>query len=89
MGKHDDNMEKKHNKSHHNHHEMMIQDFKKRFFVSMILTVPILILSPMIQSWFNIDVSFVGSDYVLFALATILFFYGGWPFLKGLVDELK
>ena len=89
MGKHDDNMEKKHNKSHHNHHEMMIQDFKKRFFVSMILTVPILILSPMIQSWFNIDVSFVGSDYVLFALATILFFYGGWPFLKGLKDEFS
>lgn len=74
---------------HTAHHEMMIEDFKKRFFVSMVLTIPILLLSPMIQEWFNLNISFTGDSYVLFGLSTLIYFYGGWPFLKGLVDELK
>ena len=78
---------KKHD--HDNHHEMMIEDFKRRFFISLIVTIPILILSPMIQEWTNISISFTGSNYVLFALSTFIYFYGGWPFLKGLVDELR
>ncbi|HZJ68986.1 MAG TPA: heavy metal translocating P-type ATPase, partial [Candidatus Eisenbacteria bacterium] len=68
---------------------MMIQDFKKRFFISLIVTIPILILSPMIQEWTNIEIVFRGSKYILFALATFIFFYGGWPFLIGLKDELQ
>jgi P-type Cu2+ transporter len=68
---------------------MMIQDFKKRFWVSMVLTVPILVLSEMIQQWFGFKLEFQGDKYILFGLSTILFFYGGWPFLKGLADELK
>lgn len=74
---------------HKNHHEMMIEDFKTRFFISMIVTIPILILSPMIQEWTNIRVDFAGSSYVLLALSTFIYFYGGWPFLTGLKDELK
>lgn len=74
---------------HHNHHEMMIEDFKRRFFISLIVTIPILILSPMIQDWLNIEFTFTGSNYILFALSTFIYFYGGWPFLKGLKDELK
>jgi len=77
------------NQHHHNHHEMMIKDFKRRLFVSLIVTVPLLVLSPMIQEWANISISFSGSKYVLFGLATFVYFYGGWPFLKGLIDELK
>ena len=77
------------NHDHHNHHEMMIKDFKTRFFISLIVTIPILILSPMIQSWFNFSVKFSGDKYVLLALATFIFFYGGWPFLKGLKEELE
>ncbi|MBD3626529.1 copper-translocating P-type ATPase [Cyclobacterium sp.] len=77
------------NHSHHEHHAMMIQDFKKRFWVSLVLTVPILALSEMIQQWFGFELTFNGDKYLLFGLATILFFYGGWPFLKGLADELK
>lgn len=76
-------------KHHHNHHEMMINDFKRRFFVSLVVTVPLLILSPMIQEWTNISISFLGSNYILFGLASFVYFYGGWPFLKGLIDELK
>jgi Cu2+-exporting ATPase len=73
----------------HSHHGGMIDDFKKRFYVVLILTVPIMALSPMIQHWLNVDWSFAGSGYVLLALSTIVFFYGGWPFLQGLVSEVK
>ncbi len=75
--------------SHHNHHEMMIKDFKRRFFVSLVVTVPLLALSPMIQKWTGISIIFAGSNYILFGLASFVYFYGGWPFLKGLFDELK
>ncbi len=75
--------------SHHDHHAHMIEDFKKRFWISMVLTVPVLILSPMIQSFLGISWGFSGDHFVLFGLASFAFFYGGWPFLKGLYDELK
>lgn len=72
-----------------NHHAMMIADFKKRFYVVLILTIPIMLLSTMIQHFMKVDWQFAGSQYILFALSTIVFFYGGFPFLKGLVDEVK
>jgi len=68
---------------------MMIRDFRRRFFVSLGLTIPILVLSPTIQGILGHGLTFTGRPYVLFALATVIFFYGGWPFLKGLIDELK
>ena len=74
---------------HGDHHAMMVEDFRKRFFVSLILMVPILLLSPMIQMFMGVDWSFQGDKYILFGLSTILFFYGGWPFLTGAVDEFK
>lgn len=73
----------------HDHHKMMIQDFKRRFWVATLLTLPVLLLSPMIQSWIGVDWSFKGDNIVLFALSSIIFFFGGWPFLKGLGSELK
>jgi Cu2+-exporting ATPase len=73
----------------HDHHKMMIADFKKRFFVVLVLTGPIMLLSEMIQHWLNIHISFTGSQYLLLSLSSIVFFYGGWPFLKGLVDEMR
>lgn len=74
---------------HHGHHAHMIEDFKKRFWVSIVLTVPILALSKMIQEWLGFEFGFAGDQYVLFGLSSVIFFYGGWPFLKGLVDEVK
>ena len=73
----------------HDHHAMMIGDFKKRFYVVLVLTIPIMLLSEMIQHWLNIHISFPGSKYVLLVLSTIVFFYGGWPFLKGWFSEMK
>jgi P-type Cu2+ transporter len=78
-----------HQHGHHDHHAMMIEDFKKRFWISLVLTVPILALSHMIQQLLGFELTFFGDQYVLFGLSSILFFYGGWPFLKGLWDELK
>src|SRR5689334_22775126 len=75
--------------SHRDHHLMMIADFKKRFYVVLILTIPIMLLSQMIQHWLNFQISFTGSQYVLLALSSIVFFYGGLPFLKGWLDEMK
>lgn len=73
------------------HHEHMLQDFRRRFWISLILTLPVLALSKMIQGWLGLEetLSFAGDQYVQYGLATIVFLYGGWPFLKGLVDELK
>ena len=71
------------------HHAMMVQDFKRRFWVSLAVMIPIMILSPMIQMFLGVDWRFPGDSYVLLVLSTFLFFYGGWPFLKGAKDELK
>lgn len=73
----------------HNHHAMMIADFRKRFYVVLALTIPIMLLSTMIQHFIGVDWRFIGSSYILFALSSVVFFYGGWPFLTGLVNEAK
>ena len=70
-------------------HKAMVADFRKRFFVVLILTMPILLLSEMVQHWSGIHLTFSGSQYVLFALSTVVFFYGGYPFLAGLIIEVK
>jgi P-type Cu2+ transporter len=92
-----DNHKHEHHNHHHehsshdhsDHHAMMIRDFRKRFRISLLITIPIFILSPMIQGLLGYSFGINYSDYVLFALSTFVFFYGGWPFLTGLADELK
>ena len=76
---------------HGSHHAMMVADFKKRFWISLIISIPVLLLSPLIQRFLGIEgaIAFTGDKYVLFVLSSAIFFYGGWPFLKGIYDELK
>jgi len=76
---------------HTSHHAMMIKDFRKRFWISLIITFPTLVLSPMIQDimGYSLEVFPAFDKYILFVLSTVVFFYGGWPFLTGIVDELK
>ena len=93
-GGHDVSMSSAHNDqehSDHDHHAYMIADFRRRFWVSLVLTLPILILSlaPQTLLGFSRVLSFPGYLYLLFGLSSAAFFYGGWPFLEGLVDELK
>ncbi|MBU2493294.1 MAG: copper-translocating P-type ATPase [Bacteroidetes bacterium] len=89
MKHHDHKANGKHN--HHDHHAHMVEDFKKRFWISLIFTIPILLLSPLIQELIGLkdSLNFTGDLYLLFALSSFVFFYGGYPFLKGLIDELK
>ncbi len=70
-------------------HIHAMADFRQRFIVSTILTVPILILSSTIQSVFGFTLVFPGSDLLLFLLATAVYFYGGYPFLTGIFEELR
>lgn len=90
---HDEHHDQHEHHNHHGHgghdHSAMVTDFKKRFFISLIVTIPILILSPMIQEFMNVDWRFSNDQYILFVLASFVFFYGGWPFMTGAVDELK
>src|SRR3989344_21094 len=75
---------------HNNHHERMIADFRMRFFISLLFTVPILALSPEIISFFGIStIVFEGEGYIRLLLATFVYFYGGLPFLKGLLNEVR
>ncbi|MBI5661549.1 MAG: copper-translocating P-type ATPase [Ignavibacterium album] len=77
--------------SHSEHEGHTIEGFRKRFWISIAFTIPILILSPMIQHFLGLKeaLRFNGDVFVLFALSSFVFFYGGFPFLKGLIDELK
>jgi len=88
MDKHSMQGHKKHHPSAE-HHKMMMKDFKKRFVVSTALTIPILLLSPLIQRFLGFTFAFAGDRYVLFALSAIVYFYGGKPFLLGMRDELR
>ena len=80
-----------HGEMGHDHHAMMVADFRRRFWVSLVLSVPVLLLSPAIQAFLRLGdaLRFPGDALVVFALSTVVFFYGGWPFLKGFVSEVK
>ncbi|WP_457557210.1 copper-translocating P-type ATPase [Candidatus Harpocratesius sp.] len=74
---------------HSSHHKKMIKDFKRRFIIATITTIPILVLSPTIQSWIGYELKFTGIEIILLFLSSFIYFYGGWPFLKGIVSEIK
>jgi Cu2+-exporting ATPase len=74
---------------HDKHAGHSVADFWKRFVISTIVSIPVLLLSPMIQQWFGFRISFPGDSYALFAFSTFIFLYGGYPFLKGLYDEVR
>src|SRR5437016_5596201 len=69
----------------HSHHAHMVADFRRRFWISLALTVPILAISEHFWALMGLRplISFAGDRYALFAFASIVYFYGGWPFLKG------
>ncbi len=71
-------------------HAQMVDDFRRRFWVSIVLTLPIVVLSPMLQMWAGLGdrLRFAGDGYLLFGIASVVFLHGGYPFLKGLAGEL-
>lgn len=72
-------------------HGAMIKDYQRRFWVSLFLTAPILVVSPMIQHFFGLEsmLAFAGDQYVAFALSSVVYFYGGWPFIQGWFEEMR
>ena len=85
--KHDHHDHQQHD--HSKHHEHMIVDFRRRFWISLGVTLPILFLSPLIQQILGYEIQFGFANYIMFCLSAFIFFYGGWPFLTGLADEWK
>ncbi|WP_323703637.1 heavy metal translocating P-type ATPase [Mammaliicoccus sp. Dog046] len=81
---HHDNHASHHHSGHAHHHG----NFKVRFFVSLIFAIPIILLSPMMGVNLPFQFTFPGSEWVVLILSTILFFYGGKPFLSGGKDEI-
>ncbi|HBI0912220.1 TPA: copper-translocating P-type ATPase [Staphylococcus aureus] len=81
---HHDNHASHHHSGHAHHHG----NFKVKFFVSLILAIPIILLSPMMGVNLPFQFTFPGSEWVVLILSTILFFYGGKPFLSGGKDEI-
>ncbi len=63
--------------------------FKRRFFICLVLTLPILYFSTQLQTWLNYQaITFPGSEWINPILGIIIYFYGGWVFLKGAWNEL-
>jgi Cu2+-exporting ATPase len=76
---------------HADRHEHMAADFRTRFWISLVLTLPILVLSPLLQKLVGLQeaIRFPGDLYVLFSFSSAVFLYCGWPFLKGLFNEIE
>ena len=77
---------------HSQHHAHMIADFRRRFWISLTLSLPVLLLSSTLQSWVGlkgVTEWLPGSIWIQFALASAIYFYGGWPFFVGLANELR
>lgn len=88
--------------SHHNHHQTHSNHgdhsdhvghnptaFRDKFWLSLVLTIPTMLFSEMIQSWLGIEWKFAGSQYIPAVLGSVIFFYGGMVFLRGALAELK
>ena len=78
-----------HKAEEHDHHAMMEQDFRRRFWAVLVLTIPVLLLSPTIQGWFGYNLTFPGVRYVLFVMASVIAIYGTWPFYKNARKALR
>lgn len=87
--KHEQGAETQHGNMHDKHAGHQTEDFLKRFWICLVLTIPVLLLSHMIQQWLGFRINFPFDNYVLLALSSVIYFYGGWPFLAGMVSEIR
>lgn len=70
-------------------HAAMIKDFLRRCLVCLVLTIPVVVFSPMFQEIASYTLDFSGRNWLSVALATVIFIYGGQPFLEGMLDEMR
>lgn len=78
-----------HDRSTQDHALGHMHDFKKRFVVSLIITLPILILSPTIQQWFGFVIELPYQGIIILLLSSLIYLYGGKPFLTMMIDEIR
>lgn len=89
MGSHEHDKHEDH-AGHEGHEDHNPDIFRRKFWLSFALTIPVFLYSPMIQEWLGVTMpAFPGSRWLPFVLGTIIFFYGGSVFIKGAVSELK
>ena len=89
-GQHDHGEHGEHGEHDHGaHHAQMIADFRRRFWVALVLTVPIVLTAPLVQRVFRFTFTLPGDPWTRWVLSSVVFFYGGWPFLKGFVEETR
>ncbi len=74
---------------HDKHAGHSVEGFWNRFIISTLITIPVLLMSHIIQQWLGFKFSFPGDSFILGILSTFIYIYGGWPFLKGLWDEVR
>jgi P-type Cu2+ transporter len=74
---------------HHDHHEHHAAAFRRKFWLSLALTLPIVVTSEMVMDWFGYSLDFPGRSWIGPVLGSVVFAYGGWPFLTGAVRELR
>ena len=82
-------MEHSQNKGYSKHEGHSVEMFKRKFYISLILTLPVLFLSPLVQNFLGFSFRFIGDLIVLWVFSSVVFFYGGLPFLQGSIKELK
>lgn len=70
-------------------HEAMLRDYRNRFIISTLITIPILILTEEVQDLFHYSITFPGATIVIFLLSSFVYFWGGYPFIRGFFDELR
>nr|WP_245563724.1 heavy metal translocating P-type ATPase [Spirosoma luteum] len=86
-----DHSKTNHSKMGHGGHDhgAMIADFLRRFWVCIGLSVPVIALSMMFQNLMGYQLDFAGRGWIVIGLASIIYVYGGWPFLTGMIGELR
>ena len=73
----------------HGGHDSHVAGFRRRFWWSLLLTLPVVLTSHMVMDWLGYDLDFPGIELVGPVLGTVIFLYGGWPFLAGGWDEVR
>ena len=63
--------------------------FRRRFWISLLLTVPLVVTSETVMEWFNYELDFPGMSWLGPVLGSVVFWWGGWPFLAGGVIEIR
>lgn len=98
MHNHNDHSVHEYRQNNNDHSQHLINDkhaghsvaiFRQKFWLTLLLTLPVVVYSPVVQEWFKFNPpAFIGSNYVPFIFSTIVFFYGGLVFIKGARREL-